>query len=156
MAKDLEVAFMQRVLEEPSEHEFHFMYPCLALRQRELMIWCGYVGVGPRHAYYSVPYQDMPPIEVHGGLTFSGVLDRRTGKHNHGDIWWFGFDCGHSFDIAPGAYGMPDDYWRMLGATYKDLEYVMGQCMRLASQLYDLRLPRDGRCLELRQVPIEE
>lgn len=36
-------------------------------------------------------------IEVHGGLTYAGLGLRKAFK----DEWWFGFDCGHAFDLCP-------------------------------------------------------
>lgn len=106
---------------------------------------CGYVEVGENHpwfgkrhrdhvpvskellerdvAFYSVPIvsvfawdPDTDPtidllIDVHGGISFSG--ERGDGGH------WFGFDTSH----------IQDD-----GIT-RSLEYVEGECRRLAEQL---------------------
>jgi len=54
-----------------------------------------------------------------------------------GQVWWFGFDCSHAFDVSPGLEAIivhfsPDH--APLG-TYKDLEYVKQETERLAEQL---------------------
>lgn len=77
-------------------------------------------------------------VEVHGGLTFSDFCspDHERGIcHTPGPgepdrVWWLGFDCGHSFDYAPGyqKLGFPQ-------AVYRDLAYTKRQVERLAAQL---------------------
>jgi hypothetical protein len=53
-----------------------------------------YVGVKPYHPLYGVKYEELPSLDVHGGLTYS----------NHGGgswpegYWWFGWDYGHCND----------------------------------------------------------
>lgn len=59
---------------------------------------CGYVGVTASHKLFGVNYDDVCGVRVHGGLTFSDGHDDYP-VNNKGDIWWFGFDTGHSFDL---------------------------------------------------------
>lgn len=55
------------------------------------------------------------------------------------DVWWFGFDCAHAWDICPGI-----DYTRTAGtrslsdSTYRDVAYVTKECEGLAAQLQEL------------------
>lgn len=46
------------------------------------------------------------------------------------NVWWFGFDCAHSGDLAP-AYDSLNGY----DSSYCDLEYVRREVTSLAAQL---------------------
>jgi hypothetical protein len=48
-----------------------------------------------------------------------------------GDTWALGFDCAHAWDISP---GMPAGFIDH-DATYRDIEYVRGECRCLAEQV---------------------
>lgn len=108
-------------------------------------------------------------IEVHGGLTFSGSCmeseDPAEGichvpepGRSH-DIWWFGFDCGHAWDLSPRLQAELDaiipnretermmreainaannigDMWR---ETYRTFGWVKEEVTRLAAQVHRLR-----------------
>jgi hypothetical protein len=101
---------------------------------------CGYVGVGPDHPLHGVEYE-RPDVSVHGGLTYSDACwgDEATGichtpePGRHHDVWWFGFDCAHAFDLTPGytARGLEP----IPGETYRDLAYVRREVESLARQL---------------------
>lgn len=134
---------------------------------------CGYVGVPPGHALFGWHYDDdikldrkylkdgnlgdisilalfayskeeydngTAPLDLalqaHGGLTFTAEAD---------GLWWFGFDCGHVWDLSPGM----DVYFRELGSgtdpdqTYRDIDYVKGQCADLAFQLKQLEAAKE-------------
>lgn len=56
------------------------------------------------------------------------------------DVWWFGFDCGHAWDFQPGMIAHLLDlgprYLRdYRDEIYRDLDYIRGECARLAQQL---------------------
>lgn len=141
---------------------------CLIVRNGNGAL-CGYVGVPPGHPWHKVGYSghidDVPctddycyaeghtpeaTVEVHGGLTYSDSGEGRPEAEGichvpepgrPEDVWWFGFDCDHAFDLAPGhvarsrALGIPpivDD------ATYRDLAYVKAECASLARQLAEV------------------
>lgn len=92
--------------------------PCLIVRNR-LGALCGYVGVSAGHPFFEKGYDDVP-VDVHGGLTFSGkcqpepigdVLDRRDPEERvchvvdpgeDDNVWWLGFDTAHMNDLVPG------------------------------------------------------
>lgn len=68
-------------------------------------------------------------MRVHGGLTYAGgklpTADEPDGN------WWFGFDCAHAGDLAPGLL----EYGRYDGDIYRDQQYVVAECQSLAAQL---------------------
>jgi len=101
--------------------------------------WCGYVGVPKGHKFFGNNYDDHYDLNCHGGLTFSdschGMDEEGRGICHPADegehVWWFGFDCAHSFDVIPGYlshYSSSDD-------EYRDAQYVMEEVTNLAKQL---------------------
>jgi hypothetical protein len=74
-------------------------------------------------------------LPAHGGITFSaGDTD---------DFWWFGFDCAHLDDMAPGVVAMSKsigiEHPAMEHGTYRDYDYVEGHVTRLAWALHEFR-----------------
>lgn len=69
-------------------------------------------------------------MRVHGGLTYAGgklpTADAPDGK------WWFGFDCAHAGDLAP---GMLEYSPRHSSEIYRNQQYVVAECQSLAFQL---------------------
>lgn len=123
--------------------------PCLILRSNGTGALCGYVAVPPGHLLHGADYSDLEEhggveIEVHGGLTYS---DRCAGRICHvpapgepDDVWWFGFDCAHGWDVCPmhdatyRRFGMaPSPFFE--GRYYRDVAYVRAEVERLARQL---------------------
>lgn len=110
--------------------------PCLIVRN-PMGAWCGYVGVDRDHPWFRVDYDDVEPYpDVHGGLTFSdfchGRICHTVEPGEDQRVWWLGFDCSHSGDLTPGiagAVGRP-----FPGETYKDVDYVVAQTLKLARQ----------------------
>jgi hypothetical protein len=152
--------------------------PCLVLRRVDHGHWCGYVGVEPGHPLYGILYNrcalrstpcdpepcDHTPgmlLSVHGGLTYSGYCqDDPHGICHVPDageeekLWWFGFDCAHAGDLAPGLEAtlrqvytaVPQIAERQarraallaelrMEDVYCTAAYVMGECAQLAQQL---------------------
>lgn len=73
--------------------------------------WCGYVAVTEGHPAYDQPYNDVE-ADVHGGLTYGGRC-MEDGKICHeplpgrpAAVYWLGFDCSHSADLAPGMLSL--------------------------------------------------
>lgn len=87
---------------------------------------CGYVTVPENHPCYGVYYEDLPRIEVHGGVTF-------------GNRGTFGFDCAHYVD-APDPALMSADCKKLHGAwprrdgVVRTLEFCVEQCESMARQ----------------------
>jgi hypothetical protein len=120
-------------------------YACF-VKRGPLGQWCGYVGLPPGHRYHSADYDDVP-VSVHGGeLTFGAPCDEADGPAAErichvprpgqpDDVWWLGFDCGHSWDIIPmlpstatlPSFGRPTEY--------RTLAFVRAHTTSLARQL---------------------
>ena len=113
---------------------------CLMVRNH-LGAWCGYVGVPPDHPLHGKGYDEGDDFDVHGGLTFaSPCAETESPKAvchipapgRPDNVWWFGFDCNHGFDLAPGMLrydiGLP-------GEEYRDVGYVIDEVTHLAEQL---------------------
>lgn len=115
--------------------------PCM-IRRGGFGAWCGYVGVPPGHPLHGLGYSDVD-VDVHGGLTYAAPCDGNEetgichvpGPGEPDPVWWFGFDCGHAFDLMP---GMPADLAMIESAVYRDVNYVTAETERLAKQLADL------------------
>jgi hypothetical protein len=143
---------------------------------------CGYVGVPPGHVLYGWDYDDHVKmraeflqgtinevsiislfaggvsehgtmrldvaLKAHGGISLSGEPSWQTDD----GLWWFGFDCGHAFDLSPGMaarlrqHGFP---WPEMHEqahrydTYRDIEYVKQNCADLAFQLKQLEAEQE-------------
>ncbi len=124
--------------------------PCLIVRHYHYGSLCGYLGVPRWSSCFRVPYQEIDHLfpSAHGGLTHSGpCLVPFAGSR---DFWWIGFDCGHSFDIAPSIWArcpelrsLPPiefgDGWT-IGSGYRPLGYVRRRLEEMVQAL--LRLPR--------------
>ena len=128
---------------EPDRVEFrHAGLPCLLVRNR-MGNWCGYAAVAPGHALYGRHCRD-PDVHVHGGLTYadrcSGEICYVPEEGEPEDVWWFGFDCAHAYDLVPEleAYMRKNAAFRGLRDghdTYRDVAYVRREAERLAEQL---------------------
>jgi hypothetical protein len=110
--------------------------------------WCGYVGVDPGHPLHGAHGCDMEvDLRVHGGVTYTGGCESgpiesaicHVTEHGQPDnVWWIGFDCNHAYDYSPGTelfnrrYGIS---FTVAAKRYRTLQYVMSQCVALATQL---------------------
>ena len=119
---------------------------CLVTRN-QVGAWCGYVGLPPGHAFHGKHWDDVP-VDVHGGLTFSGFCSGHIchvpAKGEPEDVWWLGFDCAHAFDLIPAmsTFLTKDNHHELdtghVYHTYRDLAYVKREVERLADQLVSL------------------
>lgn len=112
--------------------------------------WCGYVQLYEDHDWLNKTYSDINYIlseegkSVHGAITFKGKIDLSallTGETSNSVF--IGFDCAHIFDIKPLNTSIeikiltrileqePDDQH----PTYKDIPYVMEECIELAEYM---------------------
>lgn len=66
-------------------------------------------------------------IDVHGGITYAG----RAYWDEASPLWWFGFDCAHSTDLAPKYYKLVP----YVGMVYRTFEYAQQETLKLATQL---------------------
>lgn len=138
---------------EPDRVDFvHAGFACLALRHPEHGNWCGYVAVPREHPAYGVkPLKKDLDLDVHRGLNYgakcSGLICHVPQPGMPDDVWWLGFDCGHSFDLCPGREArfrstvaalalaalrtMPPHF----AEVYRPLPYVRAEIEGLAEQL---------------------
>lgn len=111
-------------------------YSCLVRRNDKFGFLCGYVAVNKDHPLYE---KDDCDFDCHGGLTFSSHCDgdpvkgicHLTKDEDEDGAWWFGFDCGHAWDISPNLLPRFDDF----GDFYRDVEYVISEVESLAKKL---------------------
>lgn len=79
-------------------------------------------------------------FRVHHGVNFSGVISGEGAERYH----WFGFDCGHAWDLSPGLNASIRDIpgvnleLLMSDQTYRTIDYVKAECTKLAVQLKQL------------------
>lgn len=140
-------------------------YPCQVIRHYSMGHLCGYVAVPPGHPLHGVNHEDDQAgnLSAHLGVNYSEPCMEYGATETDGrpeelmvchvpepgepdDVWWFGFDCGHAWDIQP---GMDARYRELVGATevdhhhllfgdrrqYRPLAYVRNECTDLAAQL---------------------
>jgi hypothetical protein len=132
-------------------------YDCLMVRNH-FGAWCGYVGVSFGHPLFGREYGECSrPVQctgeawgcehtgeamlsVHGGITFTSFCDPEEkvegichvpAPGRPEQVWWYGFDCGHAWDLMPGMATLRG----MEGGTYKDVTYVVEQVESLALQM---------------------
>lgn len=97
-------------------------------------------------------------LEAHGGLTYSGCCQGdicHVPESNQPDnVWWFGFDCAHAWDLCPlmektyrevaaktPHIPKPDllvAYEREHPDIYRDIPYVQAEVAGLAKQLAEI------------------
>jgi hypothetical protein len=124
----------------------------LAWRARQ-GVWHGYVVLPRDHPCVGLTTKDLPPLMVHGGITFSNTCEAMPSvvtacAHLHptapaGHRWCLGFDCWHTFDrVSLPAWvdfevqlDALNDGDPSLRRVYRTLAYVQAECMRLAAQL---------------------
>jgi len=126
------VEIKEIIKKEGDYKEFEYLgYKCVIIRHPDFGYLCGYVGVERSHGLYGIDYTEIPDelgIDlVHGGLTYSG----RAHWNETDDRWYFGFDCGHHEDFCP--------FLEDSEGVYRTMDYVEGECKRLADALYSFQ-----------------
>jgi hypothetical protein len=80
-------------------------------------------------------------IHVHGGLTYSeacqGVICHTPKPGEPENVWWFGFDCAHAWDLAPGMHKFRMEHFPEHDRedVYRDMAYCRAEVQQLATQL---------------------
>lgn len=131
---------------------------CLVLRQ-DNGTWSGYVAVPPGHPLSGHRYDAVTSAvrrAAHRGLGYSELCDRREVEalavchvefrprrsvvpsasnvsHEDEAAWWFGFECDKPGDLVPSGH-KPHRHAEE-GEVYRDVNYVAGETMKLASAL---------------------
>lgn len=98
---------------------------------------CGYVEVPTR---LNEPHYDddiLMDIGVHGGLTYSGILDSMDGKYA------VGYDCAHFGDLQKCPQNLVgttmERSFMYNEGTWRDEDYCANECESLAEQLIQLK-----------------
>lgn len=139
-------------LDEPDRERFeHAGLPCLLRRSEHMGNWCGYVAVPPGHPLHGMEMnaEAVQDLSAHGGITYASEC---FGDENDGichvpkpgepdNVWWFGFDCAHCFDLIPFSVKMTTQ-WELPKLArmyrqeeYRDVDYVRAETKNLADQL---------------------
>lgn len=122
--------------------------PCLITRHPDFGFLCGYVAVDPQHHLWGMSWRDIYGLYAHGGVNYSDKCAEsdditavchapKPGMPE--DVWWFGFDCAHAFDLIPASaailakfdHGTPE--W--MQDVYRNIIYVINEVQQLAKQL---------------------
>jgi len=113
-------------------------FPCHAMRHVYFGCWCGYLGLPPKHPWYSLKRRHIPLIgpRVVNADGFAPI-ERGTKPVYR----WLGFDCMHGGvegDFAPGMWAttkaaMPHWDSDYLG-TYRTLDWVKEGLQFMAAQ----------------------
>ncbi len=129
---------------EPNRVEWRSLgFPCLILRS-EFGSLCGYVGVPPGHPAHGLK-KDEVDVRVHWGLSYGAGCDGNVchipDPGEPDNMWWFGFDCAHAFDVIP-RFAKVLDWDKLMPKTvrgmdvaYRDIAYVRAGVELLALQL---------------------
>lgn len=142
-------------------------YSCLVLRQRNGAL-AGYVAVPRSHPLWCYERDAIPPvlgITAHRGIDYTALCDQKgppalqichvhhtIGRQHHAfptngpsiadnnsaDAWWFGFACDKAGDFLPGDRNHNDNRREDNPKVYRDIGYVAGEVLKLASTLYGL------------------
>jgi hypothetical protein len=124
--------------------------PCLIVRNYVGAL-CGYAGVTPGHPLYrkSRHYEAVEKLHCARDLNYTAGCDHRPHPWQGvchipepgtpDDVWWFGFDCMHAWDLVPGFQHLFDRIdLRVLGMKYRDVEWVARAVTQLAAQLHQV------------------
>ena len=117
-------------IDEPDYAEFSYKGVRCMVERNHSGAFCGYIFVNSGHPWYGKRCDEIK-VEVHGGFTWSEYIEKEN-------TYKIGFDCAHLEDIIPRASKEVTAFLflqaKKLGmtVTYKDLDYVVGECIRLA------------------------
>ena len=92
-------------------------------------------------------------LDVHGGITYADACQGRIchvpAAGEPDDVWWFGFDCGHSGDLSPAMRARLEELMPPhlkpsaspfdRGEVYRTLDYVRREVNKIAEQLAALQ-----------------
>jgi hypothetical protein len=105
---------------------------------------CGYVGVEPEHPLHGAEASDkrLDHVECHGDINYAsaceegGEICHVPAEGRSHDVWWFGFDCGHGYDVVPEFANNPRlrDIANRYG-VYRDIAYVTKVVTKMAADL---------------------
>ena len=106
---------------------------CSAVYKDNVGFFCGYIEV-PKQLCHKTETWFENEIDVHGGVTF---YDKPAPFYDD-DVRVIGFDCGHACDSAHPSSEYGKRYPDVNYGTFRDLNYVRGECEKAAKQLNEL------------------
>ena len=104
---------------------------------------CAYIGLPSSHKYDQVYYEDIPDVDCHGGITYSGDHHLIV-KELQDSGWFLGWDYAHSGDWC-GSCSIPGN------KKWTTME-IINECMSVVNQLIDIQATH-LRLLELKEEP---
>lgn len=102
---------------------------CVVRRALSTGALCGYVALPKGHPFRRMSGLELP-VEAHGGVTYSEQM---------GADFYIGFDCAHYQDLMPylraqlSRTGFTGQVLEL--GSYRDLEFAIRQCERVAAQV---------------------
>lgn len=99
---------------------------------------CAYVKIPNHHPYYNKYYGDLD-IEVHGGLTYGGMLNHIPGYEQNKTNWFIGWDYAHAGDYYAGLLDSPyvhshDKKWSV-HEIISEIQFVIKQLIRAEKEI---------------------
>lgn len=97
---------------------------------------------------YGMNHSPESILRVHGGITYSdychGVICHTPKPGEADNVYWFGFDCAHAWDLSPAMEARLRSYRSFVHAShpndvYRDIEYAKTETKNLAEQLAALK-----------------
>lgn len=116
---------------------------CLAIRDMNLGMWRGFVGVTKIHPFFNKNFEEilheewLTNLDIHGGLSDIGKLPIKFNEYNDG-IWWFSFECTQGEDFLP-LIESEKDVIVQYEQSYKDLHFVRRETNYLAKKLFEIQ-----------------
>jgi hypothetical protein len=111
-------------------------FPCIIARGYITGALNGYIAIKKNSSFLAyMNYDNITDfISVHGGFTFTSeggkdIWYKYDDERN--ELFWIGFDCGHTFDFTP--------YVPSFQGTYKDINYVKNEIESVVDQLEKLK-----------------
>lgn len=141
-------------VDEPDRKEWvaHGL-PCIVKRNSELGTMCGYVAVPPGHPLHGAGDCDaddrkralLREMPSHGGVTYAqpceGDVCHVPAPGEPDNVWWFGWDAGHAFDVQPVLVKIMPDFYNIPvfpKSAYRTFDYAVRTCEEMAAYLAGL------------------
>jgi hypothetical protein len=132
-------------MSEPDLCAWEGKLPCLVLRDMNMGIWKGFVGLEESHPYHGKALEELLKIpetmeiffSVYGGLSGVGRLPAKY-KEFAKNYWWVGIETSHGGDLMP-LITYENVEMKPGNQTYKDLKFIRKETNKLASALFRIK-----------------
>jgi len=117
-------------------------FPGFARRSEAFGCWCGYLGLPPKHPWFSLAVEHIPLLAPNE-ISASGYAPIERGTK---PVYrWLGFHCGHAGDYTPAIWPTLDHFLSPslrldaeVRGEYRDLEWVKSGVTIMALQAHHL------------------